>query len=90
MEAAAGAGCAGVVVGTSRKRFLGSLVDGGRSKLAEIPGLVPSLRQRIVGCAFAGRCSMATELCGRVTPAIETKATDHLVACHYAERRLAA
>ena len=67
-----------------------SLVDGGRSKLAEIPGLVPSLRQRIVGCAFAGRCSMATELCGRVTPAIETKATDHLVACHYAERRLAA
>jgi len=28
VEGAAGAGCAGVVVGTSRKRFLGSLVDG--------------------------------------------------------------
>ena len=67
-----------------------SLVDGGRSKLAEIPGLVPSLRQPIVGCAFAGRCPMATDLCSRVTPAIETKASAHLVACHYAERRLAA
>jgi peptide/nickel transport system ATP-binding protein len=67
-----------------------SLVEGGRAKLAEIPGLVPSLRQRIIGCPFAGRCPMATELCSRVTPAIETKARDHLVACHYAERRMAA
>ena len=67
-----------------------SLVEGGRAKLAEIPGLVPSLRQRIIGCPFAGRCPMATELCSRVTPAIETKAPDHLVACHYAERRMAA
>jgi dihydropteroate synthase len=31
VEAAAGAGCAGVVVGTSRKRFLGTLVDAGRA-----------------------------------------------------------
>jgi peptide/nickel transport system ATP-binding protein len=67
-----------------------SLTDGGRAKLAEIPGLVPSLRQRIVGCPFAGRCPMATELCSRVAPAIESKAPDHLVACHYAERRMAA
>ena len=67
-----------------------SLVDGGRSKLAEITGLVPSLRQKIVGCPFAGRCPMATELCTRVAPAIETKAQNHLVACHYAERRMAA
>ena len=67
-----------------------SLSDGGRGKLAEIAGLVPSLRQRIVGCAFAGRCPMATDLCSRVAPALETKAPDHLVACHYAERRMAA
>jgi peptide/nickel transport system ATP-binding protein len=33
---------------------------------------------------------MATDLCSRVAPAIETKAPDHLVACHYAERRMAA
>src|SRR6185312_13646626 len=65
-----------------------SLVEGARGKLAEIPGQVPSLRQKIVDCAFAGRCPMATELCSRVTPAIESKAPDHFVACHYAERRM--
>jgi dihydropteroate synthase len=31
VEGAAAAGCAGVVVGTSRKRFLGSLVAGART-----------------------------------------------------------
>jgi len=62
-----------------------SLVEGGRSKLAEIPGLVPSLRQRIVGCAFAGRCQMATDICRAVAPAIEAKFPGHLVACHYAD-----
>src|SRR5277367_1411871 len=67
-----------------------SLVEGGRTRLAEIPGLVPSLRQKIIGCPFAGRCPIATELCSRVAPAIETKAPGHLVACHYAERRMAA
>ncbi|MBN8900592.1 MAG: peptide ABC transporter ATP-binding protein, partial [Rhodospirillales bacterium] len=61
-----------------------------RSKLAEIPGLVPSLRKPIVGCAFAGRCPMVTDLCRQVAPAIEPKAPEHSVACHYAERRMAA
>ena len=67
-----------------------SLSTTGRSRLAEIPGLVPSLRQKIVGCAFAGRCALATDLCRTEAPAIETKAPDHAVACHYAERRMAA
>ena len=67
-----------------------SLTDGGRGKLAEIAGLVPSLRQKLIGCPFAGRCSMATEQCTRVAPALETKGADHLVACHYAEQRMAA
>jgi len=67
-----------------------SLHAGGRSRLAEIPGLVPSLRQPIIGCAFAGRCGFATEICRRVAPAIELKADTHLVACHHVERRLAA
>ncbi len=62
-----------------------SLAEEGRSKLAEIPGLVPSLRQRIVGCAFAGRCPMVTDYCREVAPAVEPKAPEHLVACHYAK-----
>ncbi len=66
-------------------RLGSSLTENGRSKLAEIPGLVPSLRQRIVGCAFAGRCPMVTDHCRAVAPAVEPKAPEHLVACHYAQ-----
>jgi peptide/nickel transport system ATP-binding protein len=67
-----------------------SLHEGGRSRLAEIPGLVPSLRRPIIGCAFAGRCPMVTDLCRQVAPAIEMKISGHLVACHHVEHRLAA
>ena len=35
---------------------LGSSLTGAARRLAEIPGQVPSLKQRITGCAFAGRC----------------------------------
>jgi peptide/nickel transport system ATP-binding protein len=66
-----------------------SLHEGGRSRLMEIPGLVPSLRRPILGCPFAGRCPIATDFCREVAPAIELKASGHLVACHYAERCLA-
>jgi peptide/nickel transport system ATP-binding protein len=59
--------------------------NAGRTKLAEIPGLVPSLRQRIVGCAFAGRCSMATDHCRENAPAVLEKTPGHFAACHYAE-----
>jgi peptide/nickel transport system ATP-binding protein len=66
---------------------LGSSLEAneGRTKLAEIPGLVPSLRQRIIGCPFAGRCSLVTDYCRTTAPAVEAKAPGHLVACHYAE-----
>jgi peptide/nickel transport system ATP-binding protein len=63
---------------------------GGRTKLVEITGQVPSLRQRIVGCAFAGRCPMVTDLCREVAPAVEEKTPGHFTACHYAERSMAA
>jgi len=71
-------------------RLGSSLVGRGRGRLTEIPGLVPSLREPIVGCAFAGRCPIATELCQRAAPAIEAKAPAHHVACHYAGGRMAA
>ena len=63
---------------------LGSSLTGERGRLAEIPGLVPSLKQRIKGCVFAGRCPKVTDLCRKVAPALETKAPAHLAACHYA------
>ena len=67
-----------------------SLATRGRSRLTEIPGLVPSLREPIVGCAFAGRCPMVTNYCRQTAPAIEPKAPGHQVACHYAGQRMAA
>ena len=66
-------------------RLGSSLTSAARSKLAEIPGLVPSLRKPIVGCAFASRCLSATDLCRTVAPAVEQKRPGHSVACHYAE-----
>ncbi len=66
-------------------RLGSSLTGEGRTKLAEIPGQVPSLRQRIVGCPFAGRCLSVTDLCRTVAPAVEEKRPGHSVACHYAD-----
>ena len=65
---------------------LGSSLAGHASKLAEIPGLVPSLKQRIPGCVFATRCASATDLCRQSAPALELKAPGHLAACHYAPK----
>jgi peptide/nickel transport system ATP-binding protein len=69
---------------------LGSSLTGASSRLAEIPGQVPDLRQRITGCVFAGRCALATDLCRMIAPALEAKARGHFVACHFAPRTAAA
>jgi peptide/nickel transport system ATP-binding protein len=65
---------------------LGSSVSGEATRLAEIPGLVPSLKSRIIGCVFASRCPLATDLCRQVAPPLEAKAPGHIAACHYAQR----
>src|SRR6476660_3361078 len=63
---------------------LGSSVTGEETRLAEIPGLVPSLKTRIEGCVFASRCPLVTDLCRKVAPPLEIKAAGHTAACHYA------
>jgi peptide/nickel transport system ATP-binding protein len=50
-------------------------------RLLEISGTVPSLRDPIIGCAFAPRCSFVTERCRRETPPLEMKGAEHLAAC---------
>ena len=57
-----------------------------RKRLAEIPGVVPSLRESIAGCIFAPRCAYATERCRREYPPLETKAAGHSVACWESDR----
>ncbi|MEO8753659.1 MAG: oligopeptide/dipeptide ABC transporter ATP-binding protein, partial [Casimicrobiaceae bacterium] len=58
----------------------------GRPRLAEIPGMVPSLKEEIAGCVFAPRCAYATERCRREYPALEQKTPGHWVACWEADR----
>jgi peptide/nickel transport system ATP-binding protein len=65
---------------------LGSSLIGAARRLAEIPGQVPSLKKRIEGCVFAGRCSLATDLCRQVAPGLEAKGPRHIAACHYAAK----
>jgi peptide/nickel transport system ATP-binding protein len=65
---------------------LGSSLDGTTTRLAEIPGLVPSLKGRIQGCVFASRCPKTTDLCRAVAPGLEAKAPGHIAACHYAAK----
>jgi len=59
---------------------------GRRARLQEIPGVVPSLREPIAGCAFATRCPYAVERCRIETPMLEPKAPAHTVACWEADR----
>jgi peptide/nickel transport system ATP-binding protein len=69
---------------------LGSSLAATQTRLAEIPGVVPSLKQRIAGCVFASRCAFARDLCRRVAPALEEKAPAHFAACHFAAKETVA
>jgi peptide/nickel transport system ATP-binding protein len=69
---------------------LGSSLTGETTRLAEIPGLVPSLKRKLDGCVFASRCQYATDLCRQVAPGLEEKVPGHIAACHYAEREVVA
>ena len=60
-----------------------------KRRLAEIPGIVPSLREPIAGCAFAPRCAFAIERCRTEAPDLRPIGDAHIVACHRAEDVLA-
>jgi len=47
--------------------------EGASARLQEIEGTVPSLRERIPGCAFAPRCHAATQQCREQLPVLEEK-----------------
>jgi peptide/nickel transport system ATP-binding protein len=69
---------------------LGSSLNEKATRLVEIPGAVPSLKQRIAGCVFASRCALARDICRHVPPALELKAPGHLAACHFASKAMVA
>jgi peptide/nickel transport system ATP-binding protein len=61
----------------------------GAKRLSEIPGMVPSLRAPITGCAFAPRCGHATDRCRSEMPELRQVEAGHLSACHHAEKVMA-
>ncbi len=72
----------GLMASIPRRRTPGAI----EGRLSEIPGIVPSLREPIPGCAFAPRCSFATARCSAEAPALEEHGPGHLVACWETER----
>ncbi|MBX4917467.1 ABC transporter ATP-binding protein [Rhizobium bangladeshense] len=75
------------------KALMRSVPDRRRGKerrLPEIPGIVPSLREPIVGCSFAPRCPFATEVCREETPAVKEYGADHAAACWHVEEVVSA
>ena len=72
-------------------RLRSSLSGNGKARLAEIEGVVPSLKEAIPGCIFAPRCAHASQQCRQSYPPLEEKAAGHWVACwkadELAERR---
>jgi peptide/nickel transport system ATP-binding protein len=63
---------------------LGASLQGHSTRLREIPGLVPSLKQKIKGCVFASRCPLAKAPCFEIAPATQVRSHGHQVACHFA------
>lgn len=53
-----------------------------RPRLTDIPGVVPSLRQPIRGCAFAPRCAISIDRCVKESPPLREWAPGHVAACH--------
>jgi peptide/nickel transport system ATP-binding protein len=53
----------------------------GRSRLASIPGQVPSLRELPDGCKFNPRCQFALAICGTVVPRYMQVGTQQVL-CH--------
>ncbi|MDX8529047.1 ABC transporter ATP-binding protein [Mesorhizobium sp. MSK_1335] len=58
---------------------------GRQRRLSEIPGIVPSLREPIVGCSFSSRCPFAIDICRSKTPKLRDIAPGHAAACWRAE-----
>ncbi|TIU50129.1 MAG: ABC transporter ATP-binding protein [Mesorhizobium sp.] len=63
---------------------------GRQRRLPEIPGIVPSLREPIIGCSFAPRCPFAIDICRDKTPALRDVGSSHAAACWRAEEVMGA
>ncbi|WP_085035812.1 ABC transporter ATP-binding protein [Ensifer aridi] len=63
---------------------------GRQRRLPEIPGIVPNLREPIIGCSFAARCPFAIDICRQKTPALRELGPGHAAACWRSEEVMCA
>ena len=56
------------------------------TRLVDIPGMVPTLAELPLGCAFAARCTMVMPRCRTEKPRPESYTEGHLVACFAVNR----
>ncbi|MER9883568.1 ABC transporter ATP-binding protein [Mesorhizobium sp. M0118] len=63
---------------------------GRQRRLLEIPGIVPTLREPIVGCSFAPRCPFAIDICREKRPPLRDVGSSHTAACWRAEEVMGA
>ncbi|WP_036011999.1 ABC transporter ATP-binding protein [Bradyrhizobium yuanmingense] len=63
---------------------------GWRQRLPELPGIVPTLREPIIGCSFAPRCPFAIEICREMTPTLRDVNPGHAAACWRVEEVMGA
>lgn len=61
-----------------------------RQRLPEIKGVVPNLRNPIIGCSFAPRCPFAVQMCREQEPRMQSLTPGHLTACWRAQEVAAA
>ncbi len=59
----------------------GEKARSGKQRLAEIPGMVPSLNDLPGGCYFHPRCSRSKEICRKEEPGLIEKTPGHQVSC---------
>jgi peptide/nickel transport system ATP-binding protein/oligopeptide transport system ATP-binding protein len=53
----------------------------GKSRLREIPGIVPSMYELPDGCLFAPRCKWSMDICNRERPKLRTLDPGHQIRC---------
>jgi peptide/nickel transport system ATP-binding protein len=52
-----------------------------RKRLSEIPGMLPALKDILIGCSFAPRCTFAVARCRAECPPLVQHAPGHWSAC---------
>jgi peptide/nickel transport system ATP-binding protein len=78
------------LIGSMPRRGASGGRGGVRSRLQEIAGMVPALREEMPGCAFAPRCRFAADRCAEKRPPFEAHGPGHFAACWEAARVAAA